>query len=313
MPVYNAEQFLSEALDSVSTQTLTDIEILVIDDGSTDASPAILQRHAKIDPRIRIIHKENGGISEALNLGVAESRAPLIARMDADDVMAPGRLTAQADFMALHPEVGFCGCNYDVIDAESRPFGHVRPRPRNAQDLESMIAEKAPLSFTHPTITYRRDLVLAAGGYDKAMEPTEDMDLFARMMLAGAKPGMVPRTLMYYRVHGGSISARGLWAQMRKREFVRRNFYLQRDGKPPITLAEAERAVRSPRSLSELNDARILACDYQKKMAFFAQAGDRWMSHYWRLGLAAALRPGKALAVVFGLEPHRSIEANRGP
>src|SRR5688572_25142970 len=102
MPVYNAEKYLKEAIDSILQQTLTDFEFLIIDDGSTDASVRIIRSYA--DSRIRLVQNEtNAGITVTLNKGIELAKAPLIARMDADDISYPMRLQRQYDFFLAHP------------------------------------------------------------------------------------------------------------------------------------------------------------------------------------------------------------------
>src|SRR6187399_1542665 len=108
MPVYNAERFLDAALQSVLRQTWSTLELLVVDDGSTDDSPRILKRAAARDGRLRVVRQPNGGIASALNLGLEAARGELVARMDADDVMVPSRLEVQSAFMLQNPSVGFC-------------------------------------------------------------------------------------------------------------------------------------------------------------------------------------------------------------
>ena len=96
MPVRNGERFLREAIDSTLAQSLTDLELVVVDDGSTDGTPSILDDSAERDPRVRVERQEQGGLTVAINAGCGLARAPLIARMDADDVMLPDRLERQA-------------------------------------------------------------------------------------------------------------------------------------------------------------------------------------------------------------------------
>jgi glycosyltransferase involved in cell wall biosynthesis len=110
MSVYNGERFLAEAIESVLGQTFADLEFLIVDDGSTDGSRAMIEAYAAKDARIRPILRENRGLIASLNQMLDEARAPLVARMDADDVCLPERLAQQVAFLDAHPDYGVLGC-----------------------------------------------------------------------------------------------------------------------------------------------------------------------------------------------------------
>src|SRR5687767_5088495 len=116
MTVRNGQQYLSTAVDSITKQTLCDSEIIIVDDGSTDATPQILRRLAAADTRIRILTQQAAGICAALEAGRAIARAPYIARMDCDDLALPHRLTAQACYLDRNPAVVAVGGQTQVID-----------------------------------------------------------------------------------------------------------------------------------------------------------------------------------------------------
>src|SRR5262245_4670824 len=105
MPVYNAAAYVAQAVESIRAQTLGDFEFIIVNDGSTDRSPRLLEGFAARDSRIKLISRPNTGIVGALNDGVAAARGELIARMDADDVSLPTRLEKQVTFMRSHPQV----------------------------------------------------------------------------------------------------------------------------------------------------------------------------------------------------------------
>ena len=133
MAVYNGERWLAETLASLSSQTFGDFEIVAIDDGSTDGSAAILAEAAARDARYRIITQANRGLVASLNRGLAESRAPLVARIDADDVAEPERFARQVAFLQAHPEVAALGSAIRIIgpdgaSAACRPIPAVRRR-----------------------------------------------------------------------------------------------------------------------------------------------------------------------------------------
>ncbi len=201
MPVRNAAQTLDECLTSISRQSFSDYELLVVDDGSTDASLACLQAWAKSDARIRIIRQAASGIVSALNRGLAESRAPLIARMDADDHMHEDRLRLQVQYLERHPAVGLVASRVRLFPARALQAGYREYlRWQNAclsvQDIAQNIFVESP--FVHPSVMFRRQVVMAVGGYRNGAFP-EDYDLWLRLAQAGVAMAKVPQVLLGWR------------------------------------------------------------------------------------------------------------------
>src|SRR5262245_18828577 len=147
LPVHNGLPFLRQAVQSLLEQTLTDIEMLALDDASTDGSGAYLDSIQ--DPRLRVIHLPRLGLSRALNIGLQEARAPLAARMDADDVALPERLLLQFEFLRQHPDVVVCGCQADIIDHGGSRVGQMRYECQDALIRYRLLAQ-AP--FPHPGV-----------------------------------------------------------------------------------------------------------------------------------------------------------------
>ena len=139
MPVRDGERFVGEAVESVLGQTLADLELIVVDDGSTDSTPALLAGFARADARVRVLTQAVGGLTSTLNAGCALVRAPLIARMDADDVALPDRLERQVAFLDAHPDVALLGGGIVLVD-EART--RVRPRTGSGR-AGSLRAERA--------------------------------------------------------------------------------------------------------------------------------------------------------------------------
>ncbi len=313
MPVYNAQAYLADALRSISAQTCSDFEILVVDDGSTDRSPELLADHGRIEPRLRVIRQANGGVSAALNHGIAEARGEFIVRMDADDVMLPQRIETQLAFLRAHPGLGFCASAMLMIDSQGRVFDSFHPRPRSEAELDQMLVERLPLTYTHPTVTYRAAPVRALGGYDRIQEPCEDMELFGRLIAAGHRGLVLPEVLMHYRVHGSSISGSKVAHQVATQEFVRAAFYARRDGQT-LTRRAHDAASRAAPWADRLRAQSRLHSEVLQRVALYRRAAGRRGQAAFFLGLAAALRPGpawRALLRWLAPSPERSPESAR--
>src|SRR5215213_8085491 len=116
MPVYNGKAYVGQAIESILTQTFTDFEFMIVDDGSTDGSNEIIEAYAQRDGRIRVLSQCNQGTSVALNTGIALARGELIAHMGADDIALPQRFERQLHYLRQNPQIGVLGCSYLSID-----------------------------------------------------------------------------------------------------------------------------------------------------------------------------------------------------
>jgi glycosyltransferase involved in cell wall biosynthesis len=221
MPVRNGERFLPEALDSTLAQTLDDLELIVVDDGSTDATPTILEEAARRDTRVREQRQEPGGLTVAINAGCALAQAPLIARMDADDVMLPDRLERQVAYLDAHPEVALLGGGIVLVDEQGREIDR---EPGRAQ-LDFLVRNE----LTHATVMMRAEAFRALGGY--RLDQSEDYDLWLRFderhgVAALAEP------VIRYRLHPGQFSVTALERQALGFLCVREAAIRRRRGEP---------------------------------------------------------------------------------
>lgn len=196
LPVRNGERWLDAAIASVRAQTFGDFELMVIDDGSTDGTARIASRHAAEDGRVAVVSNTSSGLVSALNIGLAKARAPLIARLDADDVALPQRFERQMARMAAEADLLVLGTGYFRIDAEGRRTGTVTP-PVEPADLAQAL--KRVNAIAHPTVMMRRDAIEAAGGYREAYWRAEDYDLWLRLAERGRLANL-PEPLIEYRI-----------------------------------------------------------------------------------------------------------------
>lgn len=199
MPVRNGERFVAEAVESVLSQTFADLELLVLDDGSTDSTPQILERLAADDSRL-VVHRRAPGrtLAEALNAAAELSRAPLLARLDADDVALPERLGLQTEFLSENPDVVLLGGQALLIDERGREFGRAE-YPTGKAELKEALRERNP--FVHSATAMRREAFEAVGGYRVNFDHAEDLDLWLRLA-AGRQIANLPRPVVKYRIHG---------------------------------------------------------------------------------------------------------------
>ena len=204
VPVYNAENDLERQLDSVLGNDLQDFEVILIDDGSTDASASILQAHAERDSRIRLIVQRNQGLVAALNRGLRLASAPWVARMDIDDVALPSRFSVQLALAEQHPDVVCVGSGFLAIDAASRVLATRRVPKSHSVLLDRLITTRT--CFPHASALFRRDLVIKLGGYRSCMHRAQDTDLWLRMAEQGVLAA-VQEPLVLIRQHGQQLSA----------------------------------------------------------------------------------------------------------
>lgn len=208
LPVRDAEGTLDEALTSVLDQTLDDLEVVAVDDGSTDGSPAILRAFADGDSRVRVLSQPARGLVPALERARREARGALLARMDADDRAEPGRLRAQVELLEDRPDVVLAGTHVRYFPRERLKDGARRYEAwlnslGDADALERDLWIECPLA--HPTFMARAGAVEAVGGYRDRGWP-EDYDLLLRLRYAGGRLGVVPRVLHHWREGADRLS-----------------------------------------------------------------------------------------------------------
>jgi len=206
MPAYNVEPFVAESIESVLGQTYRDYELVVVDDGSTDGTRAVIERYAAACPdRIRVLLQENLGPARARNAGLRIGRGAMYAFLDSDDVWAPAYLAEQMRILETEPWVDIVTGNAFLRGASSgggtaRPF----PDPRPAPDLlQILLDDEAVFIMT----VLRREVLDAIGGFDEDLHTNEDYDLWIRAARAGYRFRRNPRPLGWYRRRVGSLSA----------------------------------------------------------------------------------------------------------
>jgi glycosyltransferase involved in cell wall biosynthesis len=209
MPVYNSERYLRESVESVLTQTLADLELVAVDDGSTDASAAILDSYASADSRVVVHRQTNRGQAAARNLAIELASAPLIACLDSDDVLVPDRLENQCRFLARHGAVALVGGAVTFVDESGRAFASWT-HPVGDAEIKRALSHTTP--FVHSAVTVRKEALLAVGGYRTIVVPSEDLDLWLRIAPLHQLANL-PETVVRYRVHRGQETVSKLESQ----------------------------------------------------------------------------------------------------
>ncbi len=203
VPVLNGERFLREAVDSILRQTWTDFELLVVDDGSTDSTAAILDSYH--DPRLQILtNNSTKGVTPSLNRGLAHARGEYVARIDADDIALPERLAKQVWFLNHHLEVALVTSATETIDADGTTIS-VDYSCLSPEQLYYMLMFAN--CIYNCSVTFRRELVLELGGYDESMKLAPDYDLWVQVSRR-AKIAKLDEVLAKWRDTQTSISSR---------------------------------------------------------------------------------------------------------
>ena len=203
MTVYNGQQYLGQAVESILCQNFADFEFVIVDDGSTDDSLRILHEFEKRDPRIRLFERPHLGIVPAANFGLRQCRGEYLARMDSDDVALPHRFGIQVETLRRHPEVVVVGGAYDLIDSAGRLLRPQWPPTDNATLQEQSLNGQTPIC--QPLAMIRKSAIDAVGEYDPVVETAEDNDMWLRLGEVGELM-CLPDVLLKYRQHAASVS-----------------------------------------------------------------------------------------------------------
>ncbi len=210
IPAYNASAFIAETIRSVLDQEFDPLELIIVDDGSTDDTAAIVESFA--DPRITLIRQANSGVSAARNRGLAAAMGEYVVFLDADDLILPGKLRAQLDlfdrFSRRKRRLEIINSGWHLIDAEGQLLAEIRPW-ETAPRLDTLIWLRMKPVFPG-ALMLKREAVQAVGGFDASLKQAEDVDLVLRMAANGSKALWLKEATVLYRQHGESAATDGL-------------------------------------------------------------------------------------------------------
>lgn len=213
MSVLNGGKYLNESVESVLSQTFSDLEFIIIDDGSSDSTWEQLEAFAAMDHRIRLLrNKKNTGVAVALNRAIDHANGEFVGRQDADDISAVGRIDAQVTYLDAHPAAGLVGTLPLFIDDEGRPFpASQREIPITNDDIQNQLLDWN--CMWHGSVLMRRSIFELVGGYIPELEPSEDYDLWLRIA-EHSELANLNQLLYKYRIHSSSSSSTHRFTQL---------------------------------------------------------------------------------------------------
>lgn len=273
LPVYNASKYLIKALESLSNQTFNDFEIITINDGSTDNSLELLEEYAKKEPRLRIISRENKGITRSLNEGIDLAKGEYIARMDSDDISLPQRFEKQLNFMSVN-NLDVCGTQYERFGTKIG-FSNM---PINCKDCYYKLL--LGTAMAHPSILIKKS-VIEKYMYNESIKYAQDYDLWCRMALDKIKMGNTNEVLLKYRFSSDQISSAKNILQISYAQATGKNYWqnsdLVKDLSYPYCVIDSlnnnyKDLKITINSLLELHN-RIKQSDYMRKFILSLQRG----------------------------------------
>lgn len=194
MSVYNCERYLKEAVDSILSQTFSDFEFIIINDGSTDGSGGILESYK--DERIRLFNNQNKGLTKSLNEAIEYSRGEYIARMDADDISLPKRFEKQVKLLDSDQDIVMCGSWAEFIDEKGQDITEYKT-PISDREIKNRIIFHNP--FIHPSVVIRKKIFDKVGLYDTNFRYAQDYELWTRIATKFNTVN-IPEKLLRYRL-----------------------------------------------------------------------------------------------------------------
>ena len=295
MSVYNAEDYLHEAIRSVLDQSLRDFEFIISNNGSTDSSKEIINYYCDLDNRIVLFDHKDLGFSNSLNQAIEIANTNLIARFDADDVMEVNRLERQYNLLKNNKNISVTSCLANYInnsgDVIGKTFSDLNSISMNIEYFE----KNEPIGILHPGAMYYKNLFQEVGGYREEFAPAEDIDLWNRFNDHGYWVVVQQEILMNYRMIPNSEIGKNFKESRLKYEWLRECMRLRRNGKKEIDLDSFIEFQERLSLFTKINKYRKLQAKYYYRTAGIDYGARNILPFLLKIFLAVILQPSYSI------------------
>lgn len=295
MSAYNSAEYVGRTIDSVLNQTYKDFEFIIIENGSTDTTRDVIRQYD--DSRIKVIElNENIGLSGALNLGLKQTQSRWIARIDSDDLWTVDKLEKQIRFLTQHQDYCLVASWVDYIDANDNKIGESREPLTSWKPVKIKYDANKAVVFCHSSVIFDRADVVSVGGYHGQFWPTEDADLWNRLLETGKKMQILPLPLTLYRIYDGGNSITKLRQMNLMFRYTKYCMRERRAGRPEPTLAQYKSINKG--FWKNVNEARKDYAIYHYKKAVASYSGGRYVPFAYHMLISAFINPSRMLSTL---------------
>lgn len=291
---YNAKQYLAEAVDSVLNQSYTDLEIILVNDGSKDNTLEIMQQYEAQDSRVVVISHENMGISASNNRALKMARGHYIAKLDADDVMTPNRIEEQVKFLQENPQIGMLSSDAIIINDKGEHVGtQVMPGYQDVAYSRKIARSQGLVICAHTGFMAYKKAYEDVGGYNEGISCAVDLEIFRRMIEKGYNLVILRKFLVKYRIYRSSVVGKNTKSYLVQNTvaYIQHSIKRRANGQKPIRLEEFIEELKAEPWLKRIKRKRdyIAYQSYRSALEFISLKN--YPSAFYRLSVAFALKP----------------------
>lgn len=295
MPVYNAEKYLPEAIESILNQTYENFEFIIVDNMSTDKSLEIIRYYAKKDNRIKISICKKRGFSYAINSGIKQARFDWIARMDADDISLPERLEIQVQHIKEYPEIAALGSYGYYMDASGEKIlGKIKIGPTSIEEYKEMVQKNKLIFILNVSMIIKKDVFLALGGY-RNIPVLEDLDFNCRMAQEGYLAKVIPKYLVKVRKLSTSETSSKFFLAQNVMRWIKYSITIKKEGKKEPSLEEFLNILNHESKLKKINRHRKDLGAFYFKKAGLAISYKKYLDFIFLFIISLLLNPNYVL------------------
>ena len=292
LPVYNQEKYLEETIDSILSQQYSNFELLILDDGSTDNSSAIIRKFQAKDKRVNAHFESNSGKSMSTNLLVTKAKGELCAFLDADDVMLEDRLLKQVEFHQANPDIAASSCHCFYINENGNMFGVQRYSIGiQVAQYNKPFTNEEFIICSYTGLMVKKKVYLEIDGLRKQFEPCEDFEFFNRLTDGGYSLSIIPEVLMKYRIHQSAITVKRPLLVLDTIDFVKHCIRLRRSGKPEISFEDFREVQRAYPGWTKMNKRRFNYSMIYFRNAGFSRLSNNYLACAFQLTASLILSP----------------------